>query len=468
MSATAIPLILECIDGKDAGFKTIIPNDGILVLGNNSDTNEKPLHELANDKGSISFENKGALMVVDVSDCPLPVKINGSVLNMEGNANVGDVVRIGDSIWRVQASVPQSQPVYNMHNTAHSIRDRFTNLIGLEELKDFKLKNIFSEVFKKHSLVEMEEQLSTGTMKNIPAVTEIEIGWAKPWLFSRLLLLFIVLTVAMIIGFRSFENENIIPGLIFVGTFAVPFSALVFFLELNAPRNISIFIVVSLLFTGGVASLLLALVFFSRLEFMSTLLGASAAGIIEESAKILLVGLVLGRYTRYKWILNGLLFGAAIGTGFAAFESAGYAFKIGLAGGFDQMVDIIVLRGMLAPFMHIVWTANAGAALWIVKGDKKFEWSMLKDMRFLRVMISSMLLHMIWNAPFGILPIPIIGDIKYPILGIIAYIITFRLVQQGLVQLNEARRKAQTEGEVLQTVALPPMPEPILQTVSAG
>ena len=313
----------------------------------------------------------------------------------------------------------------------------------------------------------MEEQLSTGTMKNIPAVTEIEIGWAKPWLFSRLLALFVILTVAMIIGFRSFENENIIPGLIFVGTFAVPFSALVFFLELNAPRNISIFVVVSLLFTGGVASLLLALVFFSRLEFMSSLLGASAAGIIEESAKILLVGLVLGRYTRYKWILNGMLFGAAIGTGFAAFESAGYAFKIGLAGGFDQMVDIIVLRGMLAPFMHIVWTANAGAALWIVKGDKKFEWSMLKDMRFLRVMISSMLLHMIWNAPFGILPIPIIGDIKYPILGIIAYIITFRLVQQGLVQLNEARRTAQMTGETLQQAALPPMPEPAFQAVSA-
>jgi hypothetical protein len=46
---------------------------------------------------------------------------------------------------------------------------------------------------------------------------------------------------------------------------------------------------------------------------------------------------------------------------------------------------------------------------------------------------------MIWNANFSVLPIPVFLDIKYPILGIIAWIICFRLVQAGLKQLNEAR-----------------------------
>jgi len=77
--------------------------------------------------------------------------------------------------------------------------------------------------------------------------------------------------------------------------------------------------------------------------------------------------------------------------------------------------------------------------LWIVKGERKFSWNMLGDMRFLRVMFSSMILHMIWNANFGILPIPVFFDIKYPILGVLAWIICFRLVQAGLKQLNEAR-----------------------------
>jgi len=103
------------------------------------------------------------------------------------------------------------------------------------------------------------------------------------------------------------------------------------------------------------------------------------------------------------------------------------------------MVDNIVLRGLLAPFMHIVWTANATAALWLVKGDKPFEWSMLGAPRFLRVMISSMVLHMLWNSKFGILPLPLVLDLKYLLLGILAWIICFRLVQEGLRQLNEAR-----------------------------
>jgi protease PrsW len=194
--------------------------------------------------------------------------------------------------------------------------------------------------------------------------------------------------------------------------------------------------VMTLVAIGGIASLIVALVFFQWFDFLSNWLAASAAGIIEEPAKVLIVVALFGRVARYKWVLNGLLLGAAIGTGFAAFESAGYAYRFN---SIDGMVDNLMLRGLLAPFMHIVWTANATAALWIVKGDRKFELSMLGDMRFLRVMLSSVILHMIWNANFSTIPLPIVLDLKFPVLGIIAWIITFRLVQTGLKQLNEAR-----------------------------
>ena len=167
-----------------------------------------------------------------------------------------------------------------------------------------------------------------------------------------------------------------------------------------------------------------------------TWLAASAAGLIEEPAKVLIVVALFGNIQRYRWILNGLLLGAAIGTGFAAFESAGYAYR---SESFDGIVDSIVLRGLLSPFMHIVWTANATAALWMVKGERKFELSMLTDLRFLRVMLSSIILHMIWNASFATIPLPIVLDLKFPVLGIVAWIITFRLVQKGLQQLNQAR-----------------------------
>lgn len=425
-------LVLECIDGKDDHFTIDVQASQSIVLSATDGENCTVIKELESHGGAIIITHSNNKIVVDATDCPVPVKINGNMVT-KNELHVNDVLRIGNSIWRINPPAQQHQPNAAVTN----IRKGFTNFIGLEELKDFKIQHIFSQVFKKHSLAAMEDQLTTGTYNNTPALTDIETSWAKPWLFSRMLLISVAISVLLIIGYRTFENPNLLPGLMFIGSFAVPVSTLIFFLEMNAPRNISVFMVMALAFLGGVTSLFIALILFDKLDFLSDIMHASAAGLIEETAKVLVVVLIVGRFTRYKWVLNGLLFGAAIGMGFAAFESAGYAYR---SGSFDGMVDNLILRGLLSPFMHIVWTANASAALWLVKGDRKFSWNMLGDMRFLRVLLSSMILHMIWNAEFGILKIPVFFDIKYPILGFLAWIICFRLVQAGLKQLNDARR----------------------------
>jgi protease PrsW len=211
---------------------------------------------------------------------------------------------------------------------------------------------------------------------------------------------------------------------------------------MNVPRNVSIFKVMQLMFIGGIASLFLALIFFSNTDFLLSWMGASSAGIVEETAKLLIVALLMGRTTRYPWVLNGMLFGAAIGCGFGAFESAGYAFRDMLSNNsVDHGMQVMMLRAILAPFMHIVWTANSAGALWIVKRDKPFTWDMLAAPAFLRVMISSMVIHMIWNAPFNLVELPFGFDLKNVILGLLSWIICFRLVQTGLKQLNEARQQ---------------------------
>jgi protease PrsW len=334
-------------------------------------------------------------------------------------------------------------------------RERIDDLIGLEPLQDFRLADVFSEVFKKHTTEEMEDQLITGTARHTPSLSSLEVGWARPWLFARMLAVSVILAFVLYEGFVMFDNINLLPGLIFVGSFAVPFSTLIFFLEMNVPRNISIFKVMQLSFVGGIVSLIVALIFFSRLDLLSSFLGASAAGIIEESAKLLIVALLMGKAAPYRWILNGLLFGAAVGCGFGAFESAGYAFRAMLGSGVDVGVANIMLRGMLAPFMHIVWTANAAAALWRVKGNRPFAWEMLKAPAFLRVFIAVVILHMTWNAPFELLRLPVVLDLKYLILGVLGWVICFRLVQAGLKQLNKAR---QEEEPLTATRALPGIP----------
>ena len=344
----------------------------------------------------------------------------------------------------------QQPPNYNPKRAG-----KFTEIIGLDSLEDFHLSHIFSEVLKKHTTEEMEEQLITGTTKHTPSLADLKVEWAKPWLFARLLAVSAVLAFILYAAFGQFNNLNLIPALIFIGSFAVPVSTLIFFLEMNVPRNISIFKITQLLFIGGIASLLLALIFFSNFDFFTSWLGASAAGIVEESAKLLIVALLMGRETRYKWILNGLLLGAAVGTGFAAFESAGYAFRYILGRGVEAGGQIIMLRGMLAPFMHIVWTANAAAALWMVKGSRPFSWEMLQAPAFLRVFLAMVIIHMIWNAPFSLIPLPVVMDLKFVLLGVLGWIICFRLVQAGLRQLNKARMEMPPPGIGEQRMTIP-------------
>ena len=438
MSTNPLSVFLECIDGKDDRLKIEIENGSSIVLGKDDAESTMNILELADCNGEITFSNKDGILYFDAGGCSASIKLNGNSA-VAGNLKPNDLLRIGNSIWRSVIEVPDTPGSFSPV-AKKTIKSHFSSIMGLEELKDFKLKNIFSNVFKKHSFADMEEQMVTGTSKNIPAITEIETEWARPWLFSRLLLVALIVSFLLLIGWQSFGNLKLLADLMFVGSFAVPLATLVFFLEMNAPRNISIFVVVALVFLGGVASLLVALVFFRNLEFISTAFGAAGAALIEEPSKLLIVIFLFKGSIKNRWILNGLLLGAAVGTGFEAFESAGYAFEQTVQAGTAAGVDNIISRALLAPFMHVVWTANAAAALWMVKGQNKFEWKMLGSPKFLRVLASSITLHFLWNSNINLIPLPWVFDIKFLILGFISWCIVFMLIQQGLKQLNEARK----------------------------
>jgi protease PrsW len=431
-------LHLECIDGKDDHFVIQLEAGEKKVLGGFDDDAVIKLKELEHQGGAIVINNENGQLVIDATDCTIPVKINGAITS-KCTVKTTDILRIGNSIWKT-VRIAEPEIVINTDGaTKTSFTKGFGTMIGLDELKDFKISNIFSGVFKKHTLADTEEQLFTGTSKNIPALTDIEISWARPWLFSRLITICIALTLLLILGFNRYQNTNLLPGLIFIGTFMMPLATLIFYLEVNAPRNVSIFLVLLMLFIGGVTSLLVTLILSQPLEFLYKTFGDAAAAIIEEPAKILIVVLVLGKYVRFKWILNGLLLGGAVGAGFGAFESAGYAFNAYDQWGFQPMVDSIVLRGLLAPFMHVVWTANAAAALWMVKGDKPFSWDMLGSGKFLRILALSIITHFIWNSDFTLIPLPLVKDVKFLLLGVLSWTVCFMLIQAGLKQLNEAR-----------------------------
>jgi RsiW-degrading membrane proteinase PrsW (M82 family) len=131
-----------------------------------------------------------------------------------------------------------------------------------------------------------------------------------------------------------------------------------------------------------------------------------------------------------------MLFGAAVGVGFAFFESAGYAFEHLLqTRNLAAMSFIIYLRAVLAPFGHVAWTAIAAAALWRVKKDQKFAPGMFTNPKFLLAFIIPVALHTLWDTelPFGGLALVLVKDL---IIGVISWYVVFAFVQQGLRQVK--------------------------------
>ena len=160
--------------------------------------------------------------------------------------------------------------------------------------------------------------------------------------------------------------------------------------------------------------------------------GNSAAGIVEEIAKLGALLFVIRNVEkdRYKYRLNALLLGASIGTGFAAFESAGYALQIGLVDS-QAMLSNIKIRGIMSPFAHIAWSAIAASAFWVAKRKHKNTIDTIQSRDFLKFFLVPVSLHFIWNLPFeGPLMI------KYLVLGFIAWVIIISLMQSGLKEMS--------------------------------
>ncbi len=320
-----------------------------------------------------------------------------------------------------------------MRNRVESMAERLTGAAQVEKLDDsFSLRHLFGNTFNRRTQQDVELELMVGTVRTTPPLASVRAEWPQPWLFARTLLATATIFAMFFAGYSVSDNPNLLPGLIIVGSFAMPVAVLIFFFENNIARNVSIIDVLRMVFLGGTASLLFSLIGFSLVD--APWLGAMVAGLVEEPAKLLAV-VVVARQARHRFILNGMLFGAAIGAGFAAFESAGFSLVAALLSLDNELlVETILLRGVLSPFGHVVWTAIAAGALWRVKGGDRLRIAHLRDSRFWRVLVLAIVLHTIWNSP-----IPNLLYLKFLVLGAAAWFVCFSLIQEGISQIRVAQ-----------------------------
>jgi RsiW-degrading membrane proteinase PrsW (M82 family) len=324
-------------------------------------------------------------------------------------------------------------------DTWTKVADGVSSAAGLEKLEGPGARSLFGSLFRKRTLEEVEDSFAVGTRLTTPAIDKVDAQWPAPWVFMRLLGFSVIATIGFYWAINRFDNFLLYPGWLFMGAFAVPFSVMFFFIETNVLRNISFYRVLKLLFLGGLMSLIFALIFFETTA-ATQWFGVMAAGPVEELAKVLAVVFVAKNWKHTHWTLNGMLLGAAVGAGFAAFETAGYILNYAMTSG-ESEGPVMIIRALHAPFTHIIWTAATAGALWRFKGTHTFSFSMLMQWPVLRVLLLVMGLHALWNSP---LVAPIVGDflgtvLKWGIIGLLGWILVLLLIQSGLNQVKAAQ-----------------------------
>src|SRR2546423_2674076 len=191
-------------------------------------------------------------------------------------------------------------------------------------------------------------------------------SWAPPWwsvLIIGLLLWAAAIGVTLITG-----NVITLPTIVLIGSFLVPVTGVVWYLDhapspALSPRRITAAFIIA-----GTLGVLAA----SLIEYYFVGTGPLAnceVGLIEELVKTLVVVPVAWGIRRFH-TRDGMVLGAAVGFGFAALESSGYALAAlfvvqghRLFLSLDSVVVTELVRGVLAPFGHGMWTAIIGGAI---------------------------------------------------------------------------------------------------------
>jgi RsiW-degrading membrane proteinase PrsW (M82 family) len=238
--------------------------------------------------------------------------------------------------------------------------------------------------------------------------------WAPRWWL--VLPIGLVLWIATVADAFYTNNLILLPTVVLLGSFLVPVTGVVWYLDHDPGPALSPRRIVSAFILAGVLGALAASVLEYWLVFGPGLFGMLKVGLIEELVKgLLIVAFALG--LRSFTTRDGMVLGAAVGFGFAALESSGYALaSLFVVQGHQLFLSLqsVVLtelvRGVLAPFGHGLWSAILGGAIFHAAarmGRLRVTWGILI------AYIGVSLLHAAFDSFGGI-----VGYVVISIIGI--------------------------------------------------
>lgn len=296
------------------------------------------------------------------------------------------------------------------------------------------LRDFFGQVFKHHDVSEAEDIFIVGTDQTTPSLDQLVNDRVQPWLFSRALLFTLILAALLWVLALLNPRIGVVVSLDAATSIAVPVSALILFFEVNVYKNISFYRVTQIFLLGGALSLIATMILDTVIGASGqfNLWGALTTGIAEEVAKVLVAAYFISRM-KVKHIFNGMLIGAAVGSGFAAFENIMYMINDNTG----QLVSVSAAlnRTLFSISDHTEWCAISAAALVLVKGGQKLTLDDFFKPAFLKFLVSVILIHALWDwdATDSLF--------KYVILAVVTWIFVFVLIHAGLREVKELQLK---------------------------
>jgi RsiW-degrading membrane proteinase PrsW (M82 family) len=134
---------------------------------------------------------------------------------------------------------------------------------------------------------------------------------------------------------------------------------------------------------------------------LAAFLSASiSAPLVEEATKgvgILLVLLFLRK--EFDGVIDGIVFAGVVALGFAAVENVLYYGRAVSKGGVSDLAVVFVLRGVLGPFGHAVYTSMTGIGLGIARRSHN---QALRIGAPVLGYCGAVLLHSLWNSLAGV------------------------------------------------------------------
>ena len=338
------------------------------------------------------------------------------------------------------------------------------------------ITDFFSNIFSSQPPGAGDKMFISGTALTTPTPDRMLQEWNKPWLYARFLLFGLLLCLLCYFMLKVQGHSGGIFLLFFFGSLLVPLSVLIFYWEINIPRDIPFYRIMMVFFIGGVLSLI-----FSLLIWETSIDKNWIAALFEEPGKLMALAIFIYWFD-VRYIFGGLLIGAAVGAGFAAFEDIFYVTTNILSPMIVEVLksmivnptpenaneilkqfneafyqigsNILIAREIRAVGMHVTWAAIEGGALVMVKGNESFTPAHLFSPRFLLYMAATMFLHFAWNGGlfegYGLISLITVTQentesvhrILHAVLCLAAVLLSFTLIRQAIFQVLEVANSA--------------------------